>query len=71
MDDVIMLAGSSSKKKAGIIGGAVGLVLILVALFLWYKFSRKAKASRTRKGAYNLYSSMLEKIMYIVFLTER
>ncbi|KAL0463185.1 UNVERIFIED_CONTAM: Cysteine-rich receptor-like protein kinase [Sesamum latifolium] len=39
--------GDSSKKKA-IIGGVVGgggLVLILLAFFLWYKFSRKPKAT--------------------------
>ncbi|KAL0423287.1 UNVERIFIED_CONTAM: Cysteine-rich receptor-like protein kinase [Sesamum radiatum] len=39
--------GDSSKKKA-IIGGVVGgggLVLILLAVFLWYKFSRKPKAT--------------------------
>lgn len=39
--------GNSSKTKA-IIGGVVGgggLVVILLAFFLWYKFSRKVKAS--------------------------
>ncbi|KAI3462199.1 hypothetical protein Pfo_018862 [Paulownia fortunei] len=40
--------GNSSKKRAiigGVVGGA-GLVLILIALFLWYKFSRKPKAAK-------------------------
>ncbi|XP_016475173.1 cysteine-rich receptor-like protein kinase 3 [Nicotiana tabacum] len=40
--------GSSNKKKAAIIGGVVGgvgLLLIVLALFLWYRLSRKPKAA--------------------------
>ncbi|KAH6799380.1 hypothetical protein C2S51_035864 [Perilla frutescens var. frutescens] len=38
-------AGGNSSKNKAIIGGVVGgaLVLVLVALFLWYKFARKSK----------------------------
>ncbi|MCD7453695.1 hypothetical protein HAX54_021886 [Datura stramonium] len=40
--------GSSNKKKAAIIGsvvGGVGLLLIVLAFFLWYRLSRKPKAA--------------------------
>ncbi|KAK4490426.1 hypothetical protein RD792_001103 [Penstemon davidsonii] len=40
--------GNSSSRNAiigGVVGGA-GLVLILIALYLWYHFSRKPKAAR-------------------------
>ncbi|XP_006352395.1 putative receptor-like protein kinase At4g00960 [Solanum tuberosum] len=40
--------GSSNKKKAAIIGGVaggVGLLLIILAVFLWYRLSRKPKTA--------------------------
>lgn len=44
----VAYAGSSNKKKAVIIGGVVGgvgLLLIVLAVFLWYRLSRKPKTA--------------------------
>ncbi|XP_073060742.1 cysteine-rich receptor-like protein kinase 2 [Primulina eburnea] len=49
--------GGDSSKKKSIVGGAVGgagLVLIVIALFLWFLLSRKAKATENILGAMEL-----------------
>ncbi|XP_031107548.1 cysteine-rich receptor-like protein kinase 2 [Ipomoea triloba] len=46
-DSVTSSPGSSGKKKAigGVVGG-VGIILVLAAIFLWYRQSKNPKASR-------------------------